>query len=60
MYLTPLTFVVGRATKRKLTGKSVLYAAIFGVALTLLGTVTHGTTGIVENLTALTVIETYS
>jgi hypothetical protein len=57
-YLTPVAFVVVRATKRKLTWKSVLCVASFGVALTLLGTVAHGSVGIVENLTALTVIET--
>ena len=57
MYLTPLAYLVGRATKRKLTGKSVLFVTTLGIMLTLLGTITHGTVGIVENLTTLTVIE---
>jgi len=58
VYLTPLVIVVGRATKRKLTWKSLLWVAVLGVTLTLLGTVAHGSVGIAENLTALTVIET--
>jgi hypothetical protein len=57
-YLAPVAFVIEIATKRKPNGKTVLCVAVFGVALTLLGTVTHGSIGIVENLTALTVIET--
>lgn len=57
-YLTPLALLAGRAAKRKFTGKSVLYVATLGIALTLLGTVAHGTAGIVENFTALIIIET--
>jgi hypothetical protein len=58
VYLTPLALVARRATKRRLNGKSALRVAILGITLTLLGTVAHGTVGIVENLTALTVVET--
>lgn len=58
VYLTPLAFVVGRATKRRLTGKSLLCVAVLCITLTLLGTAAHGTFGVVENLTALTVIGT--
>jgi hypothetical protein len=57
-YLTPVEFVIVRATKRKPSRRSALCIASLGVALTLLGTLVHGSVGIAENLTALTVIET--
>lgn len=58
MYVTPLAIVARRVAKREITRKGLLYIAVVGIGLTLLGTVTHGTTGIPENFTALTVIET--
>ncbi len=57
-YLTPLPILARRATKRRLTSKSLLAVAILGLPLTLIGTLAHGTFGIAENLIALLVIET--
>ncbi len=56
-YLTPLTFILGRFAKRKLTGKTFFYAAILAALLALFGTLANGTTGAVEILTAIFVVE---
>jgi hypothetical protein len=57
IYLTPVGLVILGITKHRVTQKSLACVAIGGVALSLLGTIGHGTTGIIENLTALIVVE---
>jgi hypothetical protein len=60
LYLTPIFLVpfLKSRTRKSLTRRKLLLVGIIGVLLTLAGTVTHGTFGIAENLTAWTVIET--
>jgi len=57
VYLSPIIFTVTHWTRRKISVKTLVIMFICGIALTLLGTVTHGTMGIVENLTSLIVVE---
>lgn len=57
-YLTPIAYAATRLSRRRITRKTFLYLGIFGVALALLGTLTHGTFGLTENLTAILVLET--
>jgi hypothetical protein len=58
IYLTPIIYLTTRIVKRRITRRTLIYVAIIGSFLTLLGTIPHGTTGIPQNLTALTVLET--
>jgi hypothetical protein len=44
--------------KRTLTKKAIAVLGLVGVMFTLAGTITHGTVGVVQNLTALMVVET--
>ena len=59
-YLTPILLIpfLRLMRRRALTKKAMACIAIFGVIVTLVGTVTHGTFGVVENLSALAVVET--
>ena len=57
VYLTPLALIIQFAAKRKITSRTVIGIAILGVGLALTGTLSHGSVGIVENLTAIIVLE---
>jgi hypothetical protein len=57
IYLTPLIFPIVKLKKVRLTRWSLFYAALFGFILTMLGTLGHGSYGILEVLTGLLVIE---
>jgi len=58
VYLTPIAFITQRVLKRRITARTILYVSILGIALALMGTLTHGSIDIVENLTAIIVLET--
>jgi hypothetical protein len=58
VYLTPLVLLAVRLVRRKLSMNSLLAAAVLGAMLTFVGTFAHGSFGVVENLTALLVMET--
>ena len=57
IYLTPLVFAAVKLKKARLTRRSLFYAALFGIVLTMIGTLGHGTYGILEILPAFLVIE---
>ena len=57
IYLTPLIFAIVKLKKVRLTRRSLLSVALFGFILTVLGTLGHGSYGIMEILLALLVIE---
>jgi|GEM_PF-5368056 len=59
-YLTPILLVPALKLigKRALTKKMVAVVGLIGGIFTLAGTITHGTVGVVQNLTALLVVET--
>lgn len=57
VYLSPLALVVSYVSKRRVTSKTYVYVAMFGVALTSLGTIPQGTLQPVQILTSLFVIE---
>ena len=56
-YLTPLIFAMVQLKKVRLTRRSLLSVALLGFILTMLGTLGHGSYGIMEILPALLVIE---
>lgn len=56
-YLAPLAYGMKRFARRRLSRRAFIYAAVFAAALALFGTLTHGMTGITENLTAIFVLE---
>ncbi len=58
VYLTPIAFITQRALKRRITTRTILYVSILGLVLAMIGTLSHGSIDIVENLTTITVIET--
>jgi len=60
MYLTPILFLpaLKLMRKRTLTKKTMAVLGLIGVIFTLTGTITHGTVGVIQNLTALVVVET--
>ncbi len=59
-YFTPIFLVpfLKSTRTRTLTKRKMVLLGIIGALLTLTGTITHGTFGIMENLTALAMIET--
>ena len=57
VYLTPIAFITQRAFKRRITARTILYVSILGLVLALTGTIRLGSIGIVENLTAIIVLE---
>ena len=57
IYLTPLIFAIVKLKKVRLTRRSLFSVALFGFILTMLGTLGHGSYGILEILPALLVIE---
>ena len=57
IYLTPLIFTIVKLKKVRLTMRSLFSVALFGFILTMLGTLGHGSYGIIEVLLALLVIE---
>jgi hypothetical protein len=58
-YLTPILLLpfLRLMRGRTLTKKGMVCLVVFGVIVTLAGTVTHGSFGVVENLSALAVVE---
>ena len=60
MYLTPILLLpaLKLMRKRTLTKKTIAVLGLIGVIFTLAGTITHGTLGVLQNLTALMVVET--
>lgn len=58
IYLMPLGLTMTMITRRRVKLRGVLLAFILALVLSLYGTLTNGTTGILENLTALIVVET--
>jgi small-conductance mechanosensitive channel len=60
MYLTPILLLPALKLRRKrtLTKKMIAVLGLIGVIFTLAGTITHGTVGVLQNLTALVVVET--
>ncbi len=60
IYLTPIVLLpaLKLMRKRKLTKKAICVLLLIGWIFTLAGTVTHGTVGAVQNLSALAVVET--
>lgn len=57
IYLTPITLTVLHWRRKHIGRSTVATLILFGLFLTLAGTLGHGTTGIIENLTSLTVVE---
>ena len=57
VYLTPLALVGRRLARKRITSRTLLYVAILGLLLTILGTFTHGSMEVVQNLTGIFVIE---
>ncbi|HUO42708.1 MAG TPA: CFI-box-CTERM domain-containing protein [Methylomirabilota bacterium] len=57
IYLTPITLTVLHWRRKHIGRSTVAMLILFGLFLTLAGTLGHGTTGIIENLTSLTVVE---
>jgi hypothetical protein len=57
IYLTPLVFAIAEEKKLRLTKQSLLFAALLGFMLTIVGTLGHGTFGMTEILTSLLVVE---
>ena len=58
IYLTPVALTVAYWIRRRI-GRTTIVGLIFlGVLLTLVSTLGHGRTDVVENLTSLTVVET--
>ncbi len=57
VYIFPVAYVIKRLTRRAVTHKTFFYVGISGLALTLFGTLTNGTFGIMQNSTALLVVE---
>ncbi len=57
VYIFPVTYSIRRLTRRAVTHKTFFYVGISGLTLTLFGTLTNGTFGIMQNLTALVVVE---
>src|SRR5208282_1116374 len=60
MYLTPILLLpaLKLMRRRTLTKKTIGVLLLIGAIFTLAGTVTHGTVGAVQNLSALVVVET--
>jgi hypothetical protein len=58
MYLTPLIFTLIRVTDRRISRRCITLVGSVGVCLTLLTTLPHGTTGLMENIIGLMVVET--
>ena len=58
VYLTPIAFITQRALKRRITARTILSVSILGLVLAMIATLTHGSVSIVENLTAIIVVET--
>jgi hypothetical protein len=56
-YLTPLALLGGRLAKKRITRRTLLCVGISGLLLTLLGTLTHGSTEVIQILTGTFVIE---
>ncbi len=57
VYLTPLAYLLARLNRRKITLRTIIYLALFGVALTFYATLSQGASGVLENLTAATAVE---
>jgi len=58
IYLTPIALTVTYWTRRRVGRTTIVKLILLGVLLTLVSTLSHGRTDIIENLTSLTVVET--
>ena len=57
IYLTPIALTVIHSSKSRVSRTTIAAIILLGVLLTLTGTLSHGRTDLIENLTSLTVIE---
>ncbi len=57
VYLTPLACILARSSGRKITLRTLMYLAVFGVAVTFYATLSQGASGVLENLTSVTAVE---
>ncbi len=58
IYLTPIALTVTYWTRRRVGRTTIVKLILLGVLLTLVSTLSHGRTDIIENLTSLSVVET--
>ena len=58
VYLTPIALIITLMFKRKVTSRTIIFVSSLGLVLALIGTLSHGSIDILENLTAMIVVET--
>jgi hypothetical protein len=58
VYVTPIALTTVYAAKRRMTRRTILCVFVLGVVLAFVGTLSNGRTDMIENATAIIVIET--